>query len=148
MQVLFLQDVKGIARKGDVKQVKPGYFQNFLSRQKLAIVANEGLTLEAKKIQERQTVQKERIKEQAHEIQKKLSGLKLVYKAKAHDDKLYGSVGEKELIDLIQEKINVRLEKDNIRLSEHIKVAGTYEVLIVIAEGVEAKVLLEVKSGK
>lgn len=145
MQVVFVQDIKGIARKGDVKNVKDGYFHNFLMPRKLAVIATPSKLKEAEIMRKTELVQKGRIVEQAAEIQKKLKGLKLTVKSRANGDKLYGSITEKEVIDLIEKEVNVRLDKHNIALSEHIKVVGTYEIPVKLAEGVEAKVTLSVK---
>ncbi len=148
MQVILKQNVPSLGKKGEVKNVKDGYFQNFLQPKGLAEVATSAKVQEAQEILKKQTVQKERITEQAHEIQKKLKGLKIIIKAKAKGDKLYGSITEKEIIDALEQKINVRLEKQHLALSENIKVVGTYEVPVNLTEGVSAKVTVEIKGEK
>lgn len=42
MKVIFLQDVKGKGKKGDVKEVPTGYAQNFLIKNGYAKEANKG----------------------------------------------------------------------------------------------------------
>lgn len=148
MQVVFTQDVKNVARRGEVKNVKDGYFQNFLLPQRLAVIATVSKIREAEQIKKTQLVQKERIKEEAGEIQKKLEGLKITIKGKARGDKLYGSITEKELIDAIEAKSKIRLGRENLILSEHIKVVGSYEIPVKLTDGVEAKVMLEIKGEK
>lgn len=148
MQVILKQNVPALGKKGEVKNVKEGYFQNYLQPKGLAEVATAAKIKEAEGALKRQVVEKGRITEQAEEIQKKLKGLKITLKAKSKGDKLYGSITEKEILDAIEQKINVRLEKQHLALSEHIKVAGTYEVPVNIAEGVSAKITLEIKGEK
>lgn len=148
MQVVFTQDVKNVARRGEVKNVKDGYFQNFLLPQRLAVLATAAKIREAEQMKKNQLIQKGRIKEEAGAIQKKLEGLKVTIKGKARGDKLYGSITEKELIDAIEQKSKVRLGRENVMLSEHIKVLGSYEIPVKLTEGVEAKVLLEIKGEK
>ena len=41
MKVILQQDIKGIGKKGDVKDVADGYALNFLVPQKKAVLANE-----------------------------------------------------------------------------------------------------------
>lgn len=146
MQVVLTKDIPGVGRKGEIKNVKEGFFSNFLSK-KGAVVATDEKIKEAKQIQKRQVVEKERIAEQAQEISKKMKGLKIVLKGKAKGDKLYGSITEREILDALQEKLNVRLEKEHLLLSEHIKVLGTYEIPVRLKEGVETKFTLEIKAA-
>ncbi len=145
MQVVFTGDIKGIARKGDVKNVKDGYFQNYLLPRKLAAPATPAMIKQAEELRKRQVVENEKSKEKAAEIAKMLEGKKITLKSKAKGDKLYGSIGEKEIADAIEKELKVKVKKEDIVLSEHIKVAGDYEVPVRIAEGVEAKILLNVK---
>jgi|WetSurMetagenome_2_1015567.scaffolds.fasta_scaffold108962_2 large subunit ribosomal protein L9 len=148
MQVVFLQDVKSVAKKGDVKNVKDGYFQNFLLPNKLASLATPAMVRFAEGIKKKQVIEKEKLKEQAEEIKAKLDGKKLNFKMKSKGDKLYGSIKEKDVADLLEKEFNLKLGKDAIRLSEHIKVAGSYEIPVKLSETVEAKILLEVKGEK
>ena len=148
MQVVLTQNVKNIGQKGDVKNVKDGYFQNYLLPHHLAEIATPAKIKEAENMRKHQVIEKSRITEQAQEIQQKMKGLIITLKAKSRGDKLYGSITEKEVIDAIQQKINVRLEKQHLHLSEHIKTVGDYEIPVRLAEGVEAKFTLEVKAEK
>lgn len=148
MQVVFIQDIKNIARKGDVKNVKDGYFQNYLMPRKLAVLATEAKMKEAQQMKKQMVVEKEKIKEQAQELKKKLDGHKITIKGKSKGDKLYGSIGEKEIADLLEKDFKVRFTKEHFKLSEHIKVVGSYEIPVKLADGVEAKVMLEVKGEK
>jgi large subunit ribosomal protein L9 len=145
MDVLLLQNVAGLGRKGDVKTVKEGYFINFLLPRKMAILATEGRVKEAASKKEKEVIQKERIKEEAKDVAKKLDGLSLLIKAKAKGDKLYGSITEKDLIALIKEKTNIELDKEHIKLLEHLKVVGRYEVPVHIAGAADAKIHVEIK---
>jgi large subunit ribosomal protein L9 len=148
MQVILKQNVQSLGKKGELKNVKDGYYLNYLLPRNLAEVASPAKIKQAEELRKREVVQHERIREQAAEIKEKMKGLKITIKAKAKGDKLYGSITEKEILDALQEKINVKLEKQHLLLSEHIKVAGTYEVPVRLSEGVEGKFTLEVKAEK
>lgn len=148
MQVILKQNVPSLGKKGDLKNVKDGYYLNYLLPRNLAEIATGAKVKQAEEMRKREVVQHERIREQAGEIKEKLKGMKIVIKAKAKGDKLYGSITEKEILTALEEKLNVRLEKQHLLLSEHIKVAGMYEVPVRLAEGVEGKFTLEVKAEK
>jgi len=148
MQVVFTNDVKGVARSGDVKNVKDGYFQNYLLPKKLASVATPAMIKLAAEMKKKQVIEKDKLKEQAEELKAKIDGKKVTLKRKAKGDKLYGSISEKDLAEILEKEFKIKLGKDNIKLSEHIKVAGTYEVPVKLSETVEAKILLDVKGEK
>jgi large subunit ribosomal protein L9 len=148
MQVILKQNVPTLGKKGDVKNVKDGYYLNYLLPRKLAELATPERLKTAEHYRKREVVQHERIKEQSAELKEKIDKLKIVLKAKAKGDKLYGSITENEILKAIEEKLNVRLDKQHLLLSEHIKVVGTYEVPVRLVEGVEAKFILEVKPEK
>jgi len=148
MQVVFTHDVKGVARKGDVKNVKDGYYQNFLLPKKLASVATPAMIKFAAVMKEKQMIEKERLNEQAKELKAKIDGRKVVLKRKAKGDKLYGSINEKDLAEILEKEFKIKLGKERIKLSAHIKVVGTYEVPVRLSDECEAKILLEVKGEK
>jgi len=145
MQVVLLKDVKGIGFKGDVKNVKDGYFQNFLFPRKLAVKATAGKIKDAELKKENEVVQKERLVAEANEVVKKLDGVKFVIKSKAKEDKLYGSISESDIVKIVEDQANVKLEKSYIKLSEHIKLVGGYEIPVHIVDGADAIIHLDVK---
>jgi large subunit ribosomal protein L9 len=145
MQVLFTQNVQDVARKGEVKSVKNGYYRNFLMPRNLAIVATDAAMKQAEKMRQSEVIQKERLLEEAKEVCAKIAGLEIVFKMKAKGDKLYGSVTEKDIGDEVEKKSKVRLEKKHIVLSEPIKVVGSYEVPVKIEEGAEAMLKVEIQ---
>lgn len=148
MQVLFLQDVRNVARKGEIKQVKEGYFKNFLAPQKLAVMANASTQKQAQKMQQQATVRKERLAEEADAVKKKLDGKTFKMSQKANGDKLYGSVAEKDVVEAVMKGAKIELDKSNVKMDEHIKTVGSHTVLIHLAEGVEANITVEVSGAK
>lgn len=145
MQVLFLQNVKGVARKGDVKNVKDGYFNNYLLPSGLAVVATAAVKKQAEKMRNDEVIQKERLLEEAREVVKKIDGTVVVLKAKAKGDKLYGSITEKEVIDALEAEKKVRLEKTHLIMRGNIKTTGTFDIHVKITDGAEAVLKVEVK---
>lgn len=148
MQVVFTQDITKTAKKGELKNVKKGYFRNYLLPRKLAVAATESKIKETELMRKNMILQQEKIKTQAEELKKKLEGLELTIKGKSSGDKLYGSIGEKEILDAIAKKTQIHLAKENIQLSEHIKVLGKYEIPVHLTETIRVKILVEIKSEK
>ena len=144
MKVVFIKDVPGIGRKGEVKNVKEGFYKNFLQRQGAAVIATDGKVREAQNIVRNQLISKERIEEQAKEINNMIDGQKIEIKRKTKEEKLYGSVTEKDIIEAVEKAFNVRLEKKHLKLREHIKTTGEYPVEVLLSDAVKSKITIEV----
>jgi len=143
-----LQNVKGVAYKGEVKNVKDGYFQNFLLPKKVAILATPEKIKEVEELRKKMVVEKERLMAEARDISRKLEGKTYKMKRKSHDEKLYATITEKDLIDDVLKHDNIKLAKENVIFPSSIKKLGKFEVTLKLAENVSCKVHLEVESEK
>ncbi len=145
MQVFFLKNIKGFAQKGDIKNVKEGYFQNYLFPNKIAILATLGKIKESEEIRKKALIDKERLSADAKDVKKRLENIEIVLIRKSHDAKLYASITEKDIIDEILKIGNVKLGKENILLLSPIKNIGDYEIIVKILDNVEFRIMLKVK---
>ena len=145
MKVIFLQDVKGSGKKGEVKNVADGYARNFLIGKGLAVEAtakNMNL-LDGQKASEQH--KKDVEKQNAEDIKAAIDGKKVVAPAKAGSNgKLFGSVTTGTIAELIEKQFGRKIEKKKISLKSDIKNFGTYEADIKLYNGVNAKVTIEV----
>jgi large subunit ribosomal protein L9 len=148
MKVILLTDVKAQGKKGDVINVSDGYANNFLLKQKLAIIATgdnlKTLTAQNAKI--------EREKEQellaAKEVAAGLEGKTVDVQIRAGENgKVFGSVTTKEISESFG-KIGLNIDKKNIVLKEPIKVLGVYPVTAKIHAGVTATFNVNVVATK
>ena len=129
MKVIFNQDVKGQAKKGELKEVSDGYARNYLFPRKLAQAATAD-NLNKYKLQEKaEAAQIAKEKAQAEEYAKKLEGVQVIIKAKSGGKgKLFGAVTSQEISDALKEQCGIEIEKNKIVQSEPIKSFGNYEV--------------------
>ncbi|MGN1087065.1 MAG: 50S ribosomal protein L9 [Porcipelethomonas sp.] len=145
MKVIFLQDVKGSGKKGEVRNVADGYARNFLIGKGLAVEAtakNMNL-LDGQKASEQH--KKDVEKQNAEDIKAAIDGKKVVAPAKAGSNgKLFGSVTTGTIAELIEKQFGRKIEKKKISLKSDIKNFGTYEADIKLYNGVSAKVTIEV----
>lgn len=147
MQVILTQKIEKLGRKGDVKAVKPGYYRNYLAPNGLAIVVTPARLKWAEGLQAKAVKEIEQVREHANEIKKQLEATPLVIEAKTTSkDTLYGSITEKNLVDIFKEQAKIKLEKKQIEIKEPIKKIGEHKVKIKLTDDVEVEVNIEVKA--
>lgn len=148
MRVILLQDVENLGKKGEIKEVAPGYARNFLIPRGLAILASKGalrLAEERLKAQERKLkLLKEKAQKIKQEIEKKIFKIEVKGGPKG---KIFGSVTPKEIAQLIDKETGFKIDKKQI-IEEPIKELGEYKIKVKLAEGVEAQVKLKVEAKK
>ena len=129
MKVIFLEDVKGKGKKGELKDVSDGYARNFLLPKKLAKEATTD-NLNTFKLQEKaKAAQIAREKAEAQENAKKLENMQVKVIAKAGSNgRLFGAVTNKVISDALAKQHGMTIEKNKIVLSEPIKSYGAFDV--------------------
>jgi large subunit ribosomal protein L9 len=144
MRVILTQTIESLGIIGSEVDVKPGYARNFLLPQQKAVVATpqNRRRMEQDKSKVELQIAKERTL--AEEMARKLEGIALRISAKvAEDDRLYGSVTVRDVIDSLAAQ-NVVVEKRMVLLSEPIKQLGTHKVPIRVYKGVEPEITVEI----
>ena len=148
MKVIFLQDVKGQGKKGEMKDVSDGYARNYLLPRNLATQATTD-NLNALKIKEKAAAAKAaQEKALAEENAKKLEGVQVIIRAKSGSSgKLFGAVTSAEIADALKEQYGIEIEKNKIVQSEPIKTYGSYTVKAKLGYEVSGTVNLLVVEG-
>ncbi|MDE6020390.1 MAG: 50S ribosomal protein L9 [Ruminococcus sp.] len=148
MKVIYLQDVKGSGKKGEVKNVADGYARNMLFPKGLAIEANAKnmSELAGKNASAAHKIDVE--KQKANEIADTISGktVKAIAKVGA-GGRLFGAVTAQNIADCIEKQYGCKIDKKKISLKTDIKNFGTYEADIKLYAGISAKVTVEVSEN-
>ena len=144
MQIILLQDIKGLGKKFDIKKVADGYARNFLFPKNLAAVATaEAIGKTDKEREARIQKEKDGLKK-AEETAGKFKDLILKIKSKAtKDGKLFGSISNQEIADTLKEK-KFEISSDKIEIKEPIKKVGKHSVKINLASGVQTEITVEI----
>lgn len=146
MKIVLLQDVKGLGKKGEIKEATEGYARNFLFVKKLAEVATESALKKIAGIQKKQTEKYQLDLEKTQVLADQLTEKAIVILVKAKDGKLFGSVQAKDIIKELK-KENIILSEKSIILENPIKELGEYEVRVEMDHGIEAVVAVSVESA-
>lgn len=147
MKVIFMQDVKGRGKRGQVKDVPDGYAQNYLIKRGLAKEANKGNLNTLKRVEANEKAEYEAQKAAAQEIKKQLEADETVVELKSKagsDSRLFGSISSKKIIEGLDEQFGIKLGKHKLELREPIKVLGYTNVPVKLFKGVESKVRVHV----
>jgi len=135
MKVILLSDVAKVGKKGEIKEVADGYARNFLIARGLAVMESAG----SKKILAKQNEEAARLDEQkrgeALELKKVLEAKTLVFKVKAKDGKVSGSISSKQIEEELK-KQGITIDKRKIRNSEPLNSLGTTDVQIELYKNV------------
>ena len=148
MKVIYLQDVKGSGKKGEVKNVADAYARNMLLPKGLAVEATpENMNkLEGQKASAQHKTDVE--KQAATEAAAKIKDKKLIIKAKAgSNDRLFGSVTAANIAEALDSQLGVKVDKKKISLSSDIKNFGSYTATVKFYAGISEKVDVDVVEG-
>lgn len=146
-KLLLLEDVESLGRSGDIVSVRPGYARNFLLPQGFAVAASaNALRMQAKLIEERQ--KKAAVdRQESEEVAARLEGVQLSTIVKVdHEGHMYGSVNTIDILHLLQNELNIALEKRSIQLKHPIKETGVYTIPVKLKEGVSGSFKIKVVS--
>jgi large subunit ribosomal protein L9 len=144
MNVILKENVASLGKAGDTVKVSDGYARNYLVPQGLAIEANTRnmKTMEHDKQHILQVAAKERKK--AEDIAQKLAGITCtIARRVGEQDKLFGSVGTKDIEKALQEA-GIEIEKKNILLDEPLKSLGEFLVRIKLPAGASAELKVNI----
>lgn len=140
MEVIFIKDLKGQGKKGDIKTVKDGYAENYLIKNGYAVIKNKENLAKLQKEQQNKKAEDEKNKKTAEELKKKLDTLVLEFKVKTGEgDKVFGSVSLKQVKDALS-KEGYKIEKSQIELTSSMASLGFHNIEINLYPGITAKV--------
>lgn len=138
MEIILLQDVDKLGKKGDVANVAEGYARNFLLPRKIAEIATPTRVVAARQAMEERAAAARREAERADETRELLSKTVITIAAPVGtNDRLFGSVTNQDIADAIFAARNIRVDKHKIDLEDQIKTVGTFMVKVQVHSSVE-----------
>ncbi len=145
MKVIFLKDVKGQGKKGDIKEVKDGYAQNFLIAKGFAEKLTEQSLGKYKREKKQEADLDQEMREKALALKEKLKDVTVTFKVKTGaGDKVFGSVSPKQIKDELDKK-GFKIDKKQIELDHAISALGFHDVKINLYKEVSVKVKVQLE---
>lgn len=146
MELILLQDIKTLGKKGDTVTVKDGYGRNLISKKQAALATAK--TMNDLKLQKAHEEKQAELKlQQAQELAGKLAGLSVNVKVRVgKDGKVFGSVSSKEIAEACRTQLNLEVDKKKLVIAEPIKETGKTVVPLKLHPKVTASLTVNVEA--
>ena len=150
MKVIFLADVKGQGKKGEIKEVPTGYAQNFLIKKKLAKEAtNQAISELRGKEKSKEKAHAEMVAE-AEKIKAKLAEeatlVQFVEKV-GPDGRTFGSITSKKIAEELDKQFGIKVDKRHIQLDHPLRSVGLVDVPVKLYHDVTGTINLSIKEA-
>lgn len=140
MEVILIDDLKGVGQKGATVNVKPGFARNFLLPRRLAIPTGTKAANLFQELARQQDVQSDKLVVAARIEAARIDGLQVNIAVQANDeDTLFGSITNADVADALK-LAGHEVERRRIEVPDHIKQLGNYDVAVKFYGGVTATV--------
>ena len=146
MEVILLEDVKALGKKGEVVKVSDGYAKNFILKKKLGVEANSANKndLKLQKANEAKVAQEKL--DAAKALAEELKDKKVVIKIKAgNGDRVFGSISAKEIAAETKKQLGLEIDKKKIVMEEGINL-GVHTVKVKLHKDVMATLDIKVEA--
>ncbi len=148
MEVILLQDVKSLGKKGEVVKVNDGYARNFILPKKLGVEKTDKAMHELKLQKAAEEKRQQEILEEAQALAKNIEAGSITLKIKAGEGgRTFGSVSTKEIAVAMKEQLKLEIDKKKLQMADPIRNFGTYHVPVRLHPKVTAEITVKVEQA-
>ena len=149
MKIILFQDVKGIGKKGELKEVKDGYGKNFLIAKGLAKPATPEHMAKYHQDQAHHAaqVQKQTTNIESHKTKIASLIMEAILKTDKNGKGVFDSVNKQSIKEFLA-NLGIEVAPEHILLEKPIKEIGNHVVLINLGQGIEASLKILVTNSK
>lgn len=149
MQILLLENIAKIGRKGEIVSVAEGYGRNFILKKKLGIIPTAQDIAKYKSNQAKQESTAQERLSNLQDLQARLENYELTLQVKANTEgHLFGAIKEIDILEPLNREFSQLLDKSMIQITSPIKELGKYIVEIQLTSNIKTKITLYVKAEK
>jgi large subunit ribosomal protein L9 len=144
IQVVLKDDIETLGKSGELVRVRPGYARNYLIPRGLAALATRGNIAQVEHEKKVAVARAAKARGDAEAVSKQLSSITLEIAVQAGEgDKLFGSVGTKDIAEALEKK-GQKIDRKKIVLADNIKTLGEHEVQIKLGYEVSATIKVNI----
>lgn len=146
MKVVFLEDIPGTGRAGEIKEVSKGFAKNFLLPRGLASIATLTITKQVESKLERKKLEESIDREKLTELAQQIEGREIHLKARmGGGERLFGSITAADVAEELSRAIGFAIDKKKIDIEKPIRQAGSYEVAVRLASDIKPKIAVVIE---
>lgn len=140
VKVILKEDVSGLGKSGDVKQVKDGFARNYLFPQKLALEASAANLKAVEAVAKKRQAQRQLEKNKALEVAAALSNLSVTLTVDVNEEgKMYGSLTTQDIARAVSAE-GIEIDKKSILLDAPLKELGIFDLEVKLHPEVVSKI--------
>lgn len=140
MEVIFIKDLRGQGKKGDIKNVSDGYAKNYLIKNGYAVLKTKEELVRLEKANANKLAEDKANKEKAKELKNKLDEVTIEFKVKTGEyDKVFGSISVKQIKEELN-KLGYKIDKNQIMLEVPISVLGFHKVEVELYSNIKSNI--------
>ncbi len=130
MKVILLEDVKGKGKKDSVIDVSDGYANNYLIKNKLAVLyTKSSKNILEQELQERKE-QEEELIANLNKVKEKLENKSIHFKVNTgKSDRVFGNISSKQIIEKLKQE-GYNIDKKSLKIENNIDTLGTHKIEI------------------
>jgi len=148
VEVILLEDVKSLGKKGEVVKVNDGYARNFILPKKLGVEKTDKTMHELKLQKAAEAKRQQELLEEAQALGKQIEAGSITLKIKGGEGgRTFGSVSTKEITVALKEQLNLEVDKKKLQLADPIRNFGTYHVPVRLHPKVTAEITVKVEQA-
>ena len=143
MEVIFIKDLKNQGKKGQIKEVKDGYGQNFLIKQGYAVLATDTSMKILDEENKRNKQQEQEMIKECEKTKQKIEKLKLQIKVKTgKEDRVFGNISSKQIVTELK-KQGIDIDKKKVLIDCPLSCLGYHNIKINLHKKVLANLKVE-----
>jgi len=147
MKVIFIKELSGTAKKGEIKDVSDGYAKNFLIAKGFTQVATADIqnkiAKEAKELETKKLKEIEKLQTLKQDLEKRSFTLKVKVGDKGQ---VFGGVHEKDIAEVVGKKLSVHFDRSQVILDKSIKELGEHKAKLKLGGHVLANINIKVEA--